>query len=60
MKDEGVMAITKMKQELKEMQEAKQLKKLVEQKRKDVIFSKISSYVFSFWLKKYLDMCFDN
>jgi hypothetical protein len=40
-KDEGVMAITKMKEELKEMQEAKQLKELVEKKRKDVIFSKI-------------------
>ncbi len=41
MKDEGVIAITKMKEELKEMQEAKQLKELVEQKRKDVIFPKI-------------------
>jgi hypothetical protein len=40
-KDEGVTAITKMKEELKEMQEAKKLKELVEQKRKDVIFSKI-------------------
>jgi hypothetical protein len=40
-KDEGVMAINKMKEELKAMQEAKKLKELVEQKRKDVIFSKI-------------------